>query len=361
MTQSLQLRIFGLYTLVVALAAVAPIVAEQDRLVVWVGGELRKPGPHDVSEHEEVLAEHLNRAQGILVTQKEYDDYHQGRAIADLKIVCKAPKDPGRELEVKEFKLDPKSDSLWTFAPQRFSTINVVRKSTIEVDDPCWLLLGRLDRHLGKPAESFAKPMLDGKSPNGRMGVYVGSKDGEPPKWQEIDRDHVKPDFILQDGLSANYLVSLDTGRVVMGLDSTHFGTGRQYNHVRAGFSWSPDSRWLLEEHHWKWDTAVCSVCRFNEKGLLVSKIDLLPLARRIVSRQLRQMDPQITDEVLGHYVVTSETQGIKNDGSVVMRISAYIPKDENSKLVHVKAHVALVLDAHDDLSADVESVEKVE
>ena len=350
-----------LLALVIELAAIPAASAHQQMIFVVVGGGLRKPGLHDVSEHEDVLAQHLNRAQGIRVTQKEYDNYHQGRAIADVKIIYQAPKEPGRELEVREFKLDPKSDALWTFAPQRFSTINVARKTAFEADDDCYLLLGPLDRHLGKPADSFAKPMLNGTSPNGLMGVYVGSKDGAPPKWQEMDRDDVKSDFILEDGVTANYLVFLKTGQVVMGLDSTHFGTGSRYNHVRAGFSWSPDSRWLLEEHHWKWQTGVCVVHRFDDKGRPVSKFDLTPLAERIVTGQLRQMEPQTTDEEVDRYAVTCETNGINNDGSVVMQISAQIPKNEESTWVHVKAEIAIKTDRYEDLSVEVKSIEKVE
>ena len=84
---------------------------------------------------------------------------------------------------------------------------------------------------LGKlPASQFSKIIDHSTSPNKRLAVAVGSKDGSKPVWHKTNHqgrvDVSEFSFVLEgDGSSANYLINVQDARVVRVLDGDYLGT----------------------------------------------------------------------------------------------------------------------------------------
>jgi hypothetical protein len=136
------------------------------------------------------------------------------------------------------------------------------------------------------PASNFTKVIDHSASPNKRLAVAVGSKDGIKPDWQNSDHPGrtsvVEISFLLVgDDSSANYLINVLDDRVVGVLDGSHLGTLNSYNHNSHAASWSPDSHWLVETQQWKWATGTCTIHRLSADGLLVARVSLHKAANK--------------------------------------------------------------------------------
>lgn len=188
---------------------------------------------------------------------------------------------------------------------------------------------------LGKrPADTFSKIIDHSTSPNKRLAVAVGSKDGSAPVWYKHShrgRAGVPEVSFSMDGdgpnSAANYLLDIRHNRVVALLDGNYFGTRNQYNHVSYATFWSPDSRWFLELQQWRWATGTCTVHRMNSEGLPAERIDFIATARELVDQELRELLPKSTAEERKGYAVTITVSGITSDGTLTARISAVTPK----------------------------------
>ena len=74
---------------------------------VGVGGYVRKPGSYDPVENE-TLAALINRAGGIPASQAELERFRRGEQLFLIRISIY------RDRTRREFRLDPKSNELWS-------------------------------------------------------------------------------------------------------------------------------------------------------------------------------------------------------------------------------------------------------
>lgn len=224
---------------------------------------------------------------------------------------------------------------------------------------------------LGKrPADTFSKIIDHSTSPNKRLTVAVGSKDGSKPIWYKHNhrgRAGVPEVSFSMDGdgpnSAANYLLDVRHNRVVAILDGNYFGTRNEYNHVSYAAFWSPDSRWFLECQDWRWATGPCTVHRISAEGIPVGRLDLLPTARKLVDQELRARAPRLTPQERNGYAIRITVSGITNEGVLTARISGEMPKGLDEKWVFVELSVSAKIEAGDDglLSTHVVEVRKPE
>lgn len=186
------------------------------------------------------------------------------------------------------------------------------------------------------PASEFTKIIDNSTSPDKRFAVALGSKDGKKPEWAveryEKDGGPNGISYFLEP--CRNYLVDLKADRVTGILDATHFTTREGMNHESAGFTWSPDSRWLVETQSWKWHTATCTVHRLDADGRMSARLDFLKSAAGILDTWLREHAPQLTAEQRGSYAFYASIDSISNDGTLAAGISGEIPKSDDGPLV---------------------------
>lgn len=211
-------------------------------------------------------------------------------------------------------------------------------------------------------ASKFTKIIDQSTSPNKRLAVGVGSLDGSVPAWEELDHEKMGNgpghSFTMDDRHCANYLIDLRADRVTGVLGSGHFGTRNSYNHESAGFSWSPDNCWLVEEQQWRFQTGTCIVHRVSAEGRLGAQLDLKTTAEKVVDQQLRKNLPKLTPDERGAYVATISVLGISNDGVLNAAISAQIPKQE-SESVDLFVAARLEQDGDGKLSIHITKVER--
>lgn len=209
-------------------------------------------------------------------------------------------------------------------------------------------------------ASEFTKVVDHSFSPDKRLAVAVGTLDGGKPVWEKILSDD-RPSFVLADSQSdncGNYLIDVATDRVIGILESSHFGTDDRYNHESALFAWSGDSRWLVVTQSWKWNTAVCVLHQVNPKGLSIDRLDFIPVAAAVVSARLLAQFPKLTAEDISRYAVTIQDTRISNDGMFTVKISAEIPKDENSEFVNLAVVAKIEHTENGDLVCKVTKVD---
>ena len=199
---------------------------------------------------------------------------------------------------------------------------------------------------LGKlPASQFSKIIDHSTSPNKRLAVAVGSKDGSKPVWHKTNHqgraDVSEFSFVLEgDGSSANYLINVQDDRVVGVLDGDYFGTRNKYNHASYTALWSPASRWFVEQQQWKWSTGPCTVHRMNAKGLPAGRIGLDSMAEKYVDEQLRKLSPELTAQERKGYAIRMNVSGITNDGEFTVEIEAEAPKKLEEKYVFLELSI---------------------
>ncbi|MFK7910848.1 MAG: hypothetical protein AB8F34_09605 [Akkermansiaceae bacterium] len=215
-------------------------------------------------------------------------------------------------------------------------------------------------------ASDFTRHINQSTSPNKEWVVAVGTRDGKKPKWEKIPHEHENGNTItsyLLDGENiGNYLVNIKTNRVVAALDGGHFGTLNQYNHESASYTWSPNSQWLVEHQDWKWHTDTCSAHYLNPKGKWwQSRVNLLTHAESIVDTWLKKNAPQLSAEVRSSYVIRAEVKTITNDGTVTMKISAEIPKAEESEYVDLTVSGKIAAKADGNLTFSATSIKSAE
>ena len=182
-------------------------------------------------------------------------------------------------------------------------------------------------------ASEITKIIRGTTSPNGRWAVAVGMPDGSLPQWEVVDHqdDRGRSFIINRDYDVANYLVDLNSDRIVAVLDSCHWGTVDRYNHQNLQIAWSSDSRWMAEAHHWKWHTGTCTVHRIGEDGHSLRRKDLRPAARVAFTQWASLALVEHPQWLPSHYVMTLEVEKVINDGFVECELSAEVPKQEAS------------------------------
>ena len=197
-----------------------------------------------------------------------------------------------------------------------------------------------LDQLARIPASRFTKVIENSTSPDKRLAVALGSKDGKKPDWEgesyEGRGGAVVHSYILED--CRNYVIDLRADRVTGILDGTHFGTRIRHNHESHSTVWSPDSRWLVETQSWKWHTETCTVHRLDAGGGQVARLDFVKEAGEIVDAWLQEQFPKVTADQRGRYAVTISVERIGDDGRLIVGISAQIPKDTEAEYVNVFA-----------------------
>jgi hypothetical protein len=200
----------------------------------------------------------------------------------------------------------------------------------------------RMERLRELPASQFTKVIVDSVSPNKRLAVAVGAKDGTQPAWQKLSHEG-ESSFILDGPVddAANYLIKVQDDRVVAILDGNYFGTFNNYNHASYVVIWSPDSRWLVEQQDWKWHSWPCTAHRINADGIPAGRIGLKPMAEKCVDEQLRKLSPKLSAEEREGYAIKMKVSEITNDGEFTAEISAEIPKSIEEKYVTLELSIA--------------------
>lgn len=178
-------------------------------------------------------------------------------------------------------------------------------------------------------SDGLTKPIEGSISPNRRFAVAVGAVDGSNPKWEEVDRGDHKS--FMVEGNAANYLVDVVNKRVITLLESEHIGTAQVYNHRTCEFSWSADNRWLALVATAKWESFTSMVYLLNPQGVIMERLDLLPLAEQLVAEQLKARFPKLSGEQLVGYQSTLSGPKMEADGSLQFNLAAEKPKADES------------------------------
>jgi hypothetical protein len=197
-------------------------------------------------------------------------------------------------------------------------------------------------------ARSFTKLMDDTVSPDRRFAVAVGTADQSRPQWELMELDG-RPTYMIGESSNiANYLVSLSDFRVLTRLESNHSGTAGTYNHQVAVFQWSLDSRWLTEEHHWKWYTAQCAVHRIDANGMPQARLDLLPIARSVLLQQMLAKVRGSKPSDFDRYALSMSVQKITTDGYITAKLTAQVPKVDEEGVYLETTMTAKLLEGRD-------------
>ena len=192
-------------------------------------------------------------------------------------------------------------------------------------------------------ARSFTKLIEGSVSPDDRFAVAVGTADRSRPVWQSVSHDGEQSSFMLADQANtATYLVSLEDFKALARLDSSHPGTAPFYNHQAAAFHWSLDARWLVEEHQRQWDTAQCTIHRLDRNGRILTRLDLIPVAKAMLLDEMLRSVEGARPEDFEDYCQIIKVISIANDGLIRARLSAGIPNRAGGP--HLKAMMAAKL-----------------
>ena len=205
------------------------------------------------------------------------------------------------------------------------------------------------------PASGFTKLLNHSTSPDKKYAIAIGAKDGQPPKWVEDENDSYR---MWEEAQTCNYLVDLQADRVKGILEMRTFDTSNRSNHQRKGAKWSPDSRWLVEEQQWKWDTGVCSIHKIKADGSIAASLDLKLMAGEVLNQVLDKKSPAPSEEIRNNYALSVSVDKISNDGSLLANVSADVPKADEPPSVSVLVSARILEKENGELSVEIKKVE---
>lgn len=179
----------------------------------------------------------------------------------------------------------------------------------------------------GAPGDSARfRVIRDSTSPNGRYAVAIGFEEA-PKSWDdyELFTDELTQmcsywieDFDLREK-SRNYVVDLSTRRIVGETGGGAYGTPTSIGRGNWSFSWSPDSRWLVQETSDKWTSDASAHALDPEKGVIASGAldELAPRAEKFLAakkdRALKTLGKDISALV--------NSAEVTNDGKVTVEV----------------------------------------
>jgi hypothetical protein len=210
------------------------------------------------------------------------------------------------------------------------------------------------------PASNFCKVVEGTASKDGHLAAAVGLLRPGPLDWAKFRGDDGNFDFDDQDKQLANFLVDLKKDRVVALLKGKHFGTRATYNHESYHLTWSDDGTYLTETQSWKWHTATAMLHRLDGNGVVVSSIDLLPLAKeqlRVMAEKDYKVPRQKFEESYGIAVSAAK---VDSAGKVSFEARAEAPKTADPSVSTVMQFTART-DADGKLTAGKVEVKKAE
>ncbi len=205
------------------------------------------------------------------------------------------------------------------------------------------------------PASGFTKLLNQSTSPDKKFAIAIGAKDGQPPKWVEDANDSYR---MWEEAKTCNYLVDLQSDRVTGILEMRTFDTSNRSNHQSKGAKWSPDSRWLVEEQQWKWDTGVCSVHKIKADGSIAASLDLKLMAGEVLNQVLDKQSPGLSKEIRENYALSVSVDKISNDGTLLANVSAEVPKADEPPSVNVSVAARILQKENGELSVEIKKVE---
>ena len=165
-------------------------------------------------------------------------------------------------------------------------------------------------------------------SPNGRYALGVGP-DKKVINWKDyaVDPDDSE-DFMVdtEQEKALNYLVDLNTNRI-LGLTGCQFvGTRQSYNHRENMVAWSPNSVLFLQATQWKWYSDACSVGMLQDDKLL-GIADLLDVAtKRAYAFLASHKNRAFKKHGNGFSIIVDDLQAM-DDGRIEVGLSGEIPK----------------------------------
>jgi hypothetical protein len=210
------------------------------------------------------------------------------------------------------------------------------------------------------PASNFCKVVNETTSKDGRLAAAAGLLRPGPLDWSKFRQEDGTFDFDDEDKELANFLVDLKKDRVVAVLAGKHFGTRPTYNHESYHLAWSDDGKYLVETQSWKWFTATAMLYRLDGHGMVVSSLDLLPLAEEQL-RVTAEKDHQITRKKFDEsYGISLSEVTVDSAGKVSFEAWADVPKTDDPTVSMVMQFTAQA-DADGKLTPGKVEVKKTE
>jgi hypothetical protein len=131
----------------------------------------------------------------------------------------------------------------------------------------------------------------------------------------------------LDGGAADNFLVRLDTGKVVTKLAGTHYGDHARYNHFEVAAVWSPDSRFVAVVYQSKWMTDVAAVYRLSAEGTAGKPLDLLPICRDVG----RGREGRLRGKAGENYAHTVDVHAVGKDAIVSAKCGMQVIKQDDN------------------------------
>lgn len=178
-------------------------------------------------------------------------------------------------------------------------------------------------------------------SPSGRYAIEWIVP---PIPAKEFKRNPEDGSLVVPGFEPENVVVRMRDGAVVTTMQSTHFGDDTRYNHREITAIWSADERLLLVWSNDKWDTLASEILRFDRRGRLTGRDDVLALVRRLGKERLSHRKG-INEVRLYEPLILKER--LRGADQVEVTTALAIPKSEdellydNHKTVRQAGHAA--------------------
>lgn len=169
-------------------------------------------------------------------------------------------------------------------------------------------------------------------SPDGRyaLAIGLGRKDID---WAQYAEDVDGKDVSTIEPRDAadlqNYLVDLDTHRILGETGCQYFGTRTSYNHSSCSVFWSPDSTTFVQLTHEKWQYLACRAGRITEGPKLAGTVDLGAEAEKSAVAFLRAKKDRAFRKHGNEMQTAMEVESLTNDGVINISVAGQVPKSD--------------------------------
>lgn len=170
-------------------------------------------------------------------------------------------------------------------------------------------------------------------SPDGRFALAFSL--AQPFEgWKAVDgtfdfmREHYFVDSENWEQALTNYVVELETNRVLGETGCNYIGTRDGFNHRTCQTVWSRNNRFMVQHFHGKWHTIKATIVRIDQKKGDLEAIDLIEPITKYASEFLqRTKDRAFRKFGFERFAVSLSCEKVSDTGFLSFRVFGEIPK----------------------------------
>jgi hypothetical protein len=153
-------------------------------------------------------------------------------------------------------------------------------------------------------------------------------------EWKAVDgtldfvRQHYYVDSEEWEGAMTNYVVDVETNKIIGETKCNYIGTRSSFNHRACHTVWSQNNRFMVQHFHGKWHTIKATIVRIDHNSRSLVAIDLMePIKEHAFEFLRRTKDRAFRKFGFERFAVSFACEKISNTGFLTFRVFGEIPK----------------------------------